>query len=200
MPRSRYPSRAFAKQNLVVAVVPAGESWRRLYASVHPDPLGFEHFASRFSDPAGDAFGVVYLGSTVKVACVETIIRDRGEGRIGQIPIPWAEFERYTCAEIEIVADLRLADLCGDAGLKMGVPTDVARAKSQTLARRWSRAFHAHPANVDGVVYSSRLNEQRNIALYDRALAKVRVVAAPRLVELRDELAALIDDFELAIV
>ena len=94
---------------------------------------------SRFSDATGRAFGVVYLGSTVKVAFVEAILRDRGEGRVDPMPIPYAELEGYVCAEIAIEQELRLVDLCGDGGLRMGVPTDVVGARVADAARGFGR-------------------------------------------------------------
>jgi hypothetical protein len=56
----------------------------------------------------------------------------------------------------------------------MGIPSDVARGSKQSLARAWSVAFHEHPAAVDGILYASRLNGQTNIALYGRAVSKLR--------------------------
>jgi RES domain len=164
------------------------------------NPLGFRHGLSRFSDPTGSAFGILYFGSSLKVAFVEVILRDRGEAHIDQIPIPYTELEAYICADIDVVEELNLVDLTGDAGLRMGVPTDVVGAKDQTLSRQWSKAFYEHPDRVDGIFYPSRFNEERNIALYDRARTKVRPAATPLLVQCRDELAALIRDLELAIV
>ncbi len=82
----------------------------------------------------------------------------------------------------------------------MGVPSDVVGARDQTTAQLWSAAFHAHPEAVDGVYYPSRLNEERNIALYDRALTKLKAGETPRLIECRDPLAAIIGKFDLAII
>lgn len=110
-----------------------------------------------------------------------------------------AELEAYTCAEIEIAAPLKLVDLTGDAPFKVGVPSDVVGARDQTLAQIWSEAFHAHPDGVDGVYYPSRLTEERNIAVYDRALSKLRARSTPRLIELRSPLAAIINDCELEV-
>jgi RES domain len=154
---------------------------------------------SRFSDPTGTAFRVVYLGSSVKVTFHEVILRDRADARTGAVLVPYTEIEAYTCAEVSVVSALHLVDLTGDGPLKMGIPSDVAGARDQTLAQQWSAAFHAHPDRVDGVYYPSRLNDKRNIALYDRALSKLRAGSTPRLVDLRDPLAAIINDFELEV-
>ena len=134
------------------------------------------------------------------MAFVETVLRDRGEGRVDPVPIPYAELAEYTCATIAIIEELRLIDLCGDGALRMGVPTDVVGAKDQTLSRVWSKTFHDHPDIVDGILYPSRLNEERNIALYARALPKLKPIETPALIDCRDDLAGIIRDLELAIV
>jgi hypothetical protein len=194
------PPPTFASRALTVARLPAGSRWRRMYRHHHPDPLGYALIPSRFSDPTNQAFGVVYLGASVKVCFAEAILRDRGDGRVAALPLPFSELKVWVCAEIELTDELRLIDLTGGGALRMGVPSDVAGARDQATARLWSAAFHVHPDQVDGILYPSRLNEERNVALYSRALSKVRAVATPRLLELRDELAAVIDLFDLAIV
>jgi len=51
----------------------------------------------------------------------------------------------------------------------MGIPSDVVHGASQSLARRWSAAFHEHPEQIEGLIYPSRLNGEPNLAIYDRA-------------------------------
>lgn len=199
------PPKGFASRPLALADIAAGTVWRRLYQTRFTDPLGYGLGPSRFSDPETSflppvRFGVVYLGSSVKVCFLEAILRDRGVGRTRAFPIEWAELEMWTCGELRIDAALRLVDLRGDGLVRMGIPTDVARASSQDLGRAWSRAFWSHDAKPDGIIYNSRLNGETNIALYDRALTKVSATATPRLVDCRAELAIIINDFDLAIV
>ena len=194
-----YPPAGYERRPLPLWTEPAGSVWQRIYASVHTDPLGYQVSLSRFSDPSGTRFGVIYLGSSAKVAFVEVVLRDRGEAMLGPVLIPLPELKSYTCADIRLASDLHLVDLTGDGCVQLRVPTDVIGAKDQTAARAWSEAFFDHPAAPDGILYPSRLNEQRNIALYTRALGKLASVAMPRLIERRDELAAIIRDFNLEI-
>jgi hypothetical protein len=194
------PGAAFAGRSLAPATLPAGGVWRRLYETRFPNPLGWGQGLSRFSDPTGKAFGVVYLGASAKVAFVETLLRDRTDGRSADCVIEMAEVEARTLASIRLVAPLRLIDLTGDGPLRMGAPSDVVGARDQSLAQVWSQAFHGHPDQPDGILYPSRLNEERCIALYDRAIGKLEVVATPRLVDCRVELAAILNDLEIAIV
>ena len=193
------PPATFGTRPLVTRVGPAGAVWRRLYQTRHPDPLGFGLAKSRFSDPTGHAFGVVYLGSSVRVVFHEVILRDRGDARTGPVLVSMAELEAFTCAEIAITSPLKLVDFTGDGPPKMGVPSDVVGARDQTLAQIWSEAVHSHSENVDGIYYPSRLNEERNVALYDRAIVKLRSMSTPRLIDLRVPLAEIINDFELEV-
>lgn len=179
---------------------PAGSIWRRIYAAVHANPLGHGPGLSRFSDPTGARFGVIYFGSSIKVAFAEVVLRDRGDSRLEPPIVPFAELRTYACADIELVADLQLVDLTGDGCLRLGVPGDVVGARDQTLARLWSQAFFDHPAAPDGVLYPSRLNEKRNIALYARAIDKVTAKRVTRLIDRRPQLARIIRDFDIAVV
>lgn len=199
------PPKGFESRPLALSDIATGGVWRRLYRSRFPDPLGYGFNPSRFSDPEPSLapparFGVVYLGSSLKVCFLEAILRDRSVGRTQALPIEWAELEEWTCAQLRIEGTLRLVDLRGDGLVRMGIPTDVARASSQELGRRWSRAFWSHDAKPDGIIYDSRLNGETNIAVYDRALAKLVVKATPQLTDCRSEVAKIIIDFDLAIL
>lgn len=184
---------------MVVKTVPASEVWRRIYETRFPDPLGWNFGLNRFSDPTGAAFGVIYLGASAKVAFVETLLRDRADGRGEDFLLDLAEIEKRTPASIRVTQPLRLVNLTDDGRLRMGVPSDVTGARDQTLARVWSAAFHAHDEQPDGIYYLSRLNGQPCIALYDRALAKLQATATPRLIDCEAELAQILDDLEIAI-
>ncbi|MDI1282812.1 MAG: RES family NAD+ phosphorylase [Reyranella sp.] len=193
------PPADFARQPLPLAAEPASSLWQRIYKSVHPDPLGFGRSKSRFSDPTGTQFGLVYLGSSAKVAFAEVVLRDRAVATINPFPLSQSELDSYLCADIELGQILNLVDLTGDGHLLLRVPTDVTGASDQTLAQIWSKAFYEHSTKPDGVLYSSRLNEERNIALYDRAVGKLVARAAPRLAA-RPELGAILTDFNIALI
>lgn len=188
-----------AGRPLALITLPAGEIWRRMYETRYLDPLGWGLGLSRFSDPTGRAFGLVYLGSSAKVCFVETILRDRADGRGADCIIDEAEIDGRSLATIRSKAPLRLVDLTGDGAIKLGVPSDVAGASDQTKARAWSEAFYSHADQPDGVYYPSRLNEERCIALYDRAVCKLEAIARPRLLECGPELLSILTDLDIAI-
>jgi RES domain len=172
------PTRLFADATLDLTRVATGTQFGRIYHQRHPDALGFGKTPSRFSDPRRRSedkrFGVLYLGSTLKVCFIEAVLRDRRNGEVGDYPIEEAELTQRHYAEIVVTSPLRLVDLRGDGPIRMGVPSDVVGATRQHLARAWSVAFHDHPVQPDGMVYSSRLNGERNVAIYDRAVSRLR--------------------------
>jgi hypothetical protein len=196
------PPKRFPDARLRLHEVPAGQRFGRVYLSRYPDPLGFGKTPSRFSDPrrrvASNRFGVLYLGDTVKVCFLEAVLRDRRDGMIGDLPIAETELHDRHYAEIEIVRPLRMVDLRDDGAVIMGVPSDVAKATSQILARKWSLALHEHLEQPDGIIYPSRLNGHTNLAVFDRAIPKLRAVRVMTLLS-APGLAAVLNDLQVSL-
>ncbi len=192
------PPVAFATTPLQIHTVGPGERFGRVYLGHHPEPLGFGKTPSRFSDPrrriAANRFGVLYLGESLMVCFLEAVLRDQRDGVVGRFAMAESELHDRLFADIEVVDTLRLVDLRDERAIRMGVPTDAHRASRQTLARLWSVAFHEHPDIPDGIIYPSRLNGQTNLAIYDRAIPKLKVhrlrklIAAPDLEQVLDDL------------
>jgi hypothetical protein len=80
----------------------------------------------------------------------------------------------------------------------MGIPSDVVGATSQKLAQAWSVVFHEHPTAPDGIIYPSRLNEEINLAIYGRAISKVRLGRLSTLLEARG-FADVLNTFKVAL-
>lgn len=197
------PPPAFATSKLETAVVPAGREFGRLYHGRYTDPLGFGKGQSRFSDPRRrineHRFGVLYLGQSLKVCFVEAILRDLRNGSVGDFPLNERELHARQYARIGIERDLLLVDLRGDALMRMGIPTDVARGARQTLARYWSVALYEHPEAPDGIIYHSRLNDETNLAIYDRAVGKLKTIDTVPLIA-APGLASVLAVFRVALV
>ena len=176
------PTSSFATVSLDLTQVRAGERYGRIYLDRFPDPLGYGKSLSRFSDPRrripANRFGVLYLGSALKVCFVEAVLRDEGDGRIGDLLIDERDLAVRRYAEVEVVTSLSMLDLRVDGPLRVGVPSDVVRGSKQSFARQWSVAFYDHPAQPDGIIYPSRLNGETNLAIYDRAIGKVSVATS----------------------
>lgn len=197
------PPGNFHAAKLEITTVRSGQKFGRIYHGFYPDPLGYGKTASRFSDPRRrkpeNRFGVLYLGETTKVCFLEAVLRDQRDGRIDEILIPETDLTNRRYAEIELRKDLNLVDLRDDSAIRMGVPTDVAKASKQTLSRLWSLAIHDHPDAPDGIIYSSRLNGTTNIAVYDRAVGKLGVARVMPLIG-APGLAAVLDDLRVGLI
>jgi hypothetical protein len=196
------PTSAFASVKLETATVAPGRRFGRLYFDRYPDPLGFGKTPSRFSDPRrripSRRFGVLYLGESLKVCFLEALLRDLRDGVAGDFPLAERELHVRQYAEIAVADELKLVDLRGDAAIRMGVPSDVARASQQSLARAWSLAFHEHPEQPDGIIYPSRLNAETNLAIYGRAISKLTARSVTPLIKARG-LAQVLDELKVAL-
>jgi hypothetical protein len=134
------------------------------------------------------------------MACfLETVIRDKADGRLAALPIELAELDDWRYAIAAPTRVLRLVDLQGEGAIRIGMPSDALRARDQTLGRIWSAAIWEHDAEPDGLLYPSRLNGETNMVLYDRAMPAIRKTDEGRLLEL-PEMPGIIDALDLAIV
>lgn len=197
------PPANFASAKLHVHTVGTNRRFGRIYPATYPDPVGYGKSPSRFSDPRrrkpDNRFGVLYTGASLGVCFLEAVIRDKRDGIVGPLPIAEHEVAQRRYAEFDIVKPLRTVDLRANGAVAMGVPAAVCRGDSHTLSRAWSVAFYEHPSAPDGIVYPSRLNGQSNLAVYDRAIAKLAVRRLRRLIDV-DELAPLLDKLRVALV
>lgn len=200
---SREPPAGFAGAALDLARIGPGQVFGRIYNSRFPDPLGLGKTRSRFSDPRRRSpesrFGVLYLGSSLKVCFLEALLRDERDGLVGDYLMDERELDRGRFAQVEVREELIVLDLTGDAPVRMGIPSDVARSSKQALARRWSLAIYEHPAQVDGICYPSRLNGEVNLAIYDRAVRKLAIAETAPLRE-APGLARVFNDLRVALV
>ena len=171
------PPPGFANASILLHTVAAGLRFGRIYLGTYSDPLGFSKTPSRFSDPRrrkfANRFGVLYLGDTVKVCFLEAVLRDQRDGVVGDLPI--AESELYDRRPI------------------------VAKGSKQSLARKWAAAFNEHVSQVDGIIYPSRLNGHTNLAVFDRAMGKLKAVSTMKLIR-APGLADVLNDLNVAIV
>ncbi|MGC2857495.1 RES family NAD+ phosphorylase [Novispirillum sp. DQ9] len=202
------PPAAFANLPLQIEVIPAGQQFYRIIENIHTDPLGFGRTtSSRFSAPrpaeGGHVpFGVVYLAAELDACFIETVIRDRGDGRSEKhLLLDVEELRRRDRVSVQVASALSLISLVGVDRHLMGVPTDVTGARSHTLSQLWSVAFHDHPSKPDGVLYPSRLQPAlTNVALYDRALSKLGIVDRVPLLDCRADIARIVKTYRIALI
>ena len=146
-----------------------------------------------------DPFGVYYAGATFAVAFLETIVRDKKNQNPDTLLIDSSELDRYVHVAVTVREPLQMVDLRGGNPIRMGIPTDAVRAQSHRHGRRVSLALYLHADRPDGILYPSRLNEDENIAVYDRAVSKLSAGRRRKLIDC-PELAPVLDRYRIAIV
>jgi hypothetical protein len=150
---------------LTVAFAPS--SYVRVTPSAYAGtPLGMGFGKTRFASPT-DSFKILYIAKDVITGVAETIIRDRFEGKANRQLI---ESEVATWGVTEISAEpLNLLDLRTTGLLRLGISTDIARAKNQDEARQFSQIVYDE-TDLQGILYRSRLTGEDCVAVYDRAV------------------------------
>jgi hypothetical protein len=102
----KHPPKTFVSSRLDLKIIhPRGASWWHLTLARYPDPLGYGKTPSRFSDPRvalpeEERFGVFYLGASIRVCFLETILRDRRTARTGYLPIPQSELQEWNTVPV----------------------------------------------------------------------------------------------------
>lgn len=148
--------------------MPEGTVFFRICDVRYPDPAYFGRTLAYRFDAPDRSYGVCYFGTTLACCLLETVPlgHRRSLTRFIQDNVLRQRYAAYATVR----RDLRLAWLA-DAGLvQNGADTRVTGGDSYTLSRRWSKAFHDHTAQLDGILYPSRHeNTLYSVALFERA-------------------------------
>jgi hypothetical protein len=131
--------------------------------------------SSRFDSP-DKKYGTLYCGQTLDAAMAETILHDEIPVD-GAFPIRAEEFEKRFLVTYDGATgqgDLRMADLTGASLKRLGGDNNLSAETPYTVTQEWGAAVHAHPENVDGLIFVSKnLNDQKIVVVFDRAKNKI---------------------------
>lgn len=144
--------------------------WPRVMPSRHratPPTSGFG--SSRFSSPSG-AFRVLYAADNFPTAFAEAVVRDRFEGKSKRF-LYRPHLEQLCVTAIKSDRELTLLDLRGAATYELGIDTDANRARAHLSGQVLSEAVHGAFADIDGILFNSRLTAGDCVAIYDRAFS-----------------------------
>jgi hypothetical protein len=161
----RNPAKNFSTLALPVVKIRA----RRLVriSGYDSDEPHFGRTAShRFDDPRKE-YGTSYFGLNLVTAIAESLLHDLEP--VGT---------RYQVAADEVKRryihtfdgyDLTLADLTGQSMNLLGAHAGLFGTANYRIPMRWSRAIYMHPAEVDGILYVSRMMAPNlAVVLFDR--------------------------------
>lgn len=195
------PPADFARRTLPEIRVPEGSVVYRIYLTARTlagalyygpraDPLE----CGRWDSPT-DAFGVCYLAETARLAFAETLLRD-----LDRDDVTTHELALRSLASVAVLRELRLLRLHGGHARALRASGVVQAPYATTQA--WSQAIHDHLAEVDGVYYRSRLDDDAfAIALYARAAGAVQAKDSTELLDpaLAAELGAWTDHYGIGL-
>ena len=180
MTQSRYP-RNLIEPLLVRTAFP--ESYRIMSQRHVESPLGTTPADSRFATRTG-SYTVLYTAPDFTTAFIETIVRDRfAHRRAREIALREITERVWVRIEAEPGAPVTILDLRTDGCTRIGAPTDVVQARSHAAGRAFGKTIHGEHADIDGLVYASRLTGEDVYAIYDRSVVKLNAVDVGRLEE-----------------
>jgi RES domain len=144
--------------------------WPRILPTKHrATPAGAGFGSSRYSSPT-DAFRVLYAADNFPTAFAEAVVRDRLEGKSRRY-LYRPHLEQVCLTAISSSRELTLLDLRGAGAYELGVDTDASRARDHTIGQSFSQAVHDDLADVDAILFDSRLTTGACVAIYDRAFS-----------------------------
>jgi hypothetical protein len=141
-------------------------------------PLQLQSSPSRFCD-GKSGFAVMYASLSFETCIVETLVRDRFTHRLKrELPLAAILARGYARVSTQPDRELNLLDLLDTGCVDIGAPTDAVRARHFAAGQALGKAVHAEHPDVDGFIYPSRLTGDDCIAVFDRAVGKLKVVDA----------------------
>ena len=140
-------------------------------------PLQLYSAPSRFCD-GKSGFAVMYAALSFETCILETLVRDRFTHRLKrELPLAAILARAHATISTQPDQELNLLDLRDTGCVDIGAPTDAVRARHFAAGQALGRAVQEH-VDVDGFIYSSRLTGDDCIAVFDRAVPKLRVLDA----------------------
>jgi len=173
MSSAPYPPERIADLTLTVQSADMVRIFDRKYRD---NPLGTGPGDSRLCAKA-DNYHVLYASPDFTTSFLETVVRDRyaRPKPAAERKLFYREISMRVSANLMVpnTESLNLLDLRGDGCVRLGVGTDAIRAEDHGEGRTLGRNLHDDPANLDGILFSSRLTGQDVYAIFDRATNKL---------------------------
>lgn len=155
-----------------LVILDAGRVMHRFYSAAHA-PIHFDRSGDgRLNAPDG-SYGVLYAAATPSGAFAETFLRQPGRRLI---PEDLLAAKAY--AQLRATRPLRLVKLSGPGLAKLGATAEVTHGGlPYDVPQSWSAALYAVAADIDGVAYTARHDDEAVCyAIFDRASDAIAVL------------------------
>lgn len=177
--------------------------WCRIFPARHAAaPVGAGPGDSRFATVAG-GHRLLYAAEDFRTAFVETVVRDSFDDGRNPRTVDWVEIEARVWAVLDMVGPevrLRALDLRRDGALRLGVPTDVVGARDHAAGRVLGAALFGGHADIDAILFDSRLTGGAAIAVRAEAAAEKLVATVASELASHPDLVATLDAYRVGIV
>ena len=167
--------RAYSRERIEAALREAElpPSYRIVPRRYLASPLGATPADSRFCGKA-EGYTVLYASPDFATAFLETVVRDRFMRRPRrEIRLVEVTERAWGLIATKPDAKLTLLDLRRDGCTLIGAPTDTVNARNHAAGRAFGKAIHTEHADVDGLLYASRLTGADVYATFDRGVGKL---------------------------
>ncbi|MCY3852545.1 MAG: RES family NAD+ phosphorylase [Gammaproteobacteria bacterium] len=162
------------------------------YRELDVDPA-----SSRFSDPERN-YGVLYAAENIRCSFWETVARNRFDRRKHR-KLPRQDIESRLVVSLCSTEDLSLVDLRKDGPARLSAPTAVVHDTNHAAGRTLSAATYANVPEADGFIYPSRFTGHACVAVFDRAIVKLKVLEVTPLIECAGFF-DMLDDYDIKLV
>ena len=167
--------RAYPRDRIEAALLEAElpPSYRILSRCYLASPLGTAPADSRFCRRAA-GYTVLYASPDFATAFLERVVRDRFMRRLRR-EVGFVEVTElaWTLIATKPGAKLTLLDLRRDGCVLIGAPTDTVNARNHAAGRAFGEAIHTEHADVNGLLYASRLTGADVYATFDRRVGEL---------------------------
>jgi hypothetical protein len=104
---------------------------------------------------------------------LETIVRDRRNGKPGMLFVSAADLDDYVHVPVTMTRPVNVIDLRGGQAVALGVPTNTIRASPHRPGQSASLAAYLRADSPDGLWYPSRLNGDEILLSMTAPLARL---------------------------
>ena len=124
---------------------------------VEQTALAQEDEAPIFAPADDEKRGILYAAFTLSCCVVEVFDA-----------LDFIDPRGWQFARLKLTRDLTLLDLRGKAAMRLGTVAAISKG-SHPMAQSWSRYLYEKFDTIDGLLYNAAHNDERAIALYERA-------------------------------
>jgi hypothetical protein len=183
---NRYPSprKDFYRRSLPILEIDTGSYFYRLNSRLNDrgelrqSAMFFDLTGRGRWDGVNQGYGILYVGADSYAAYIESYGRKPEQRSFlgDRLLITETELNRRFLARFTCKKQLKFVQVYGNGLQKLGLDSQITSCAPEEyeFPRKWGRAFHQHPAKIDGICYLSRHDNTRLCyGIFDRVASEI---------------------------